>query len=388
MTSPTTNSSLTRGTLLLTSTLTVMSGATIAPSLPAMQAHFAEVEGVAYLVRLILTFPALFIVMGAPVAGTLTDLLGRKRLLITATVLYGFAGGSGFLFDSIFLILVSRAFLGLAVAGVMTTVTTLIADYYEGQVRAKMMGVQSAFMAFGGVIFLSVGGFLADLSWRSPFLIYLLAFPLLPFIFLFLFEPSATQEETVTSEISNKATLPRKTLSLIYGLAFLHMAIFYIIPVQLPFYLQKLTQATASESGIAIAFATLFSAFASMNYGRMKIRFSFTQILTIAFTLVGVGYGILGIVNRYELVILGLAIAGIGFGFIMPNWSVWLTTTVPGVLRGRALGGLTTFIFLGQFLSPLITQPISEQIGLGNTYLLSGGLLLCLALIFWQSKTS
>ena len=69
-------------TLLLTSTLTVMSGATIAPSLPAMQEHFAQVPNSELLVRLVLTVPALFIAIGGLFVGQLLDRLGRKPLLM------------------------------------------------------------------------------------------------------------------------------------------------------------------------------------------------------------------------------------------------------------------------------------------------------------------
>gem|GEM_PF-4090580 len=47
------NSVLTKSTLLLVSTLTVMAGATIAPSLPAMQEHFRDVNNAALWVRLV-----------------------------------------------------------------------------------------------------------------------------------------------------------------------------------------------------------------------------------------------------------------------------------------------------------------------------------------------
>jgi MFS family permease len=67
-------------TLLLISTLTVMAGATIAPSLPAMQAVFADIPNVGYLVWLVLTLPALFIAIGAPLVGVLIDQLGRKPM--------------------------------------------------------------------------------------------------------------------------------------------------------------------------------------------------------------------------------------------------------------------------------------------------------------------
>jgi hypothetical protein len=48
-------------TLLLASTFTVMAWTMIAPALPSIQAHFAEVANVAFWVRLVLTLPALFI---------------------------------------------------------------------------------------------------------------------------------------------------------------------------------------------------------------------------------------------------------------------------------------------------------------------------------------
>ena len=62
--------------LLLIGTLTVMSGATIAPSLPAMQDHFKAVPNSEYLVRLALTLPALFIALGAPIVGIPIDKFG------------------------------------------------------------------------------------------------------------------------------------------------------------------------------------------------------------------------------------------------------------------------------------------------------------------------
>lgn len=373
------NSPLLKATLLVTSTLTVMSGATIAPSLPVMQAHFSEVENVAYWVRLVLTVPALFIVIGAPFVGQMIDRFGRKSSLVAATLIYGLAGSSGLILDSLWAILIGRALLGLSVAGVMTGVTTLIADYFTDQARANFLGMQAAFMSLGGVVFLSAGGFLADLNWRVPFLIYLFALILLPLVLLFLYEPSRTSSETSVGEV-NAVRLPLKLLTLIYGLALLMQVIFYLIPVQLPFYLKVISNASATQSGLAIATATLASAIASLIYGRIKARLGVVSIVALAFGLMGIGYTIIGLVS--SVVVIGLILGGLGLGLLMPNLNVWLTTETPDVLRGRALGGLTTFFFLGQFLSPLLGQPLAQQIGLGATYAWAGGLLLFLALLF------
>ncbi|MGD2182047.1 MFS transporter [Lusitaniella coriacea] len=382
------NTWLVKVTLLLASTLTVMSGATIAPSLPAMQEYFAEVANADFWVKLVLTVPALSIAIGSPIAGQMVDVLGRKPLLIGSTLLYGLAGGSGFVLDSLFAILGGRALLGLAVAGIMVSATTLIADYFVGDRRANFMGLQAAFMGFGGVLFLSVGGFIADLNWRLPFLIYLFAWLLLPLMVWVLYEPEKVVVE-VGDSVSPSATLSRlpvKLLAAIYASALLMQIVFYIIPTQLPFYLKQIANADATRSGLAIALSTFFSAISSLNYGKIKQHFNFISILALAFGLMGLGYVGIGIANAYWLVLLVLIPAGLGLGLLMPNLNVWTSQEVPDNLRGRALGGLTTFFFLGQFLSPIVTQPISQNVGLAKTYGLSGILLVVLGLMLWSYR--
>jgi MFS family permease len=379
------NSTLTKATLLLASTLTVMAGATIAPSLPAMQDQFADVANVELWVKLVLTLPALFIVIGSPITGVIVDRLGRKPLLLAAAILYGFAGGSGLILNSLFAILAGRALLGLAVAGVMVSATTLIADYYIGAARAAFMGLQAAFMGLGGVLFLSVGGSLASTNWRLPFLIYLLAWLLIPLILFCIYEPSRSISNIPSSqdgEVITDKSIPINLLVLIFSITVLSQIIFYLIPVQLPFYLRSLTNATPTESGMAIAFATLFSAFASLAYGRVRAKLDFVSILPIMFGFMGIGYTIIGLVSSYALVLLGLGFAGMGLGLLMPNMTVWVSAAVPDAVRGRALGGLSTSLFLGQFLSPIVSQPISAKLGLGLTYSLAGGLLLALGILF------
>jgi MFS family permease len=369
-----------RLTLLMISTLTVMAGATIAPSLPAMQQFFEtaenveQIENVEYWVRLVITAPALFIAIGAPVVGVLIDRLGRKPLLAVALVLYGLAGSSGLWLDAIGLILVGRAFLGMSVAGIMVTATALIADYYTGPARGQFLGLQAAFMSLGGVVFLSIGGFLADVNWRMPFALYLVALMLAPCVLLFLPEPQRMVAESPAAgnDRDSATPFPTRLVALTYGIAILTQIIFYTIPVQLPFYLQTLVKATAFQSGLAIALCSLFSAVTSLLYQRIKARLNFVNIYGIAFLNIALGYGLLSLAQGYGLIIPGLVIAGLGLGLLMPNMNFCLTSVTPGAARGKVLGGLTTSFFLGQFTSPLLSQPLSTSIGIGNTYGLAG----------------
>ena len=83
------------------------------------------------------------------------------------------------------------------------------------------MGLQAAFMGLGGVLFLSVGGFIADLNWRFPFLIYLSAWVILIAIAFALYEPKReTANLNVNSAESTPVKMPIAVLAMIYGVAF------------------------------------------------------------------------------------------------------------------------------------------------------------------------
>jgi MFS family permease len=390
---PNPNSWTTKLTLLLASSLTVMSGATVSPSLPAMKQQFesaiSDPDLRTTLVKLIITLPALFIVIGSPIAGLIVDRFGRKPLLLITGILYGFAGSSGLFLESLPAILVGRAILGFAVAGVMVSATTLIADYYSGPARAAFMGLQSGFMGLGGVVFLTLGGALAQQNWHYPFGIYLFAWLIVPLIALFILEPdrsSSNSQIGSETDLASQST-PVGVMVIVYGLTTLSQIAFYLIPVQLPFFLDGLVKALPTQSGMAIALCTLFSAIASVTYGKLKQRMEFVTFLPMIFGLMGIGYLLIGQSSNWLQVLTGLAISGMGLGILMPNMSVWLSSAVPDALRGRALGGLSTSMFLGQFLSPIVTQPLTKSMGLGGTYALTGGVLVIVALGFAVFKS-
>ena len=379
------NLPLTKMTLLVVSTLTVMAVATIAPALPAMRANFADLPNADLLVRLVLTIPGLSIVIGAPLAGTVVDRFGRKRLLIFSTVLYGISGSIGFLLESLTAILISRAVLGFAVAGIMTSVITLIADYFEGEARARFIGLQAAFMNFGGVVFTAAGGFLADVTWRAPFLIYLVAFAILPFIVKALYEP--TREKAPAQgfglEEHEKVRFPFNRLLLVYLTALTFMAAFMLMAIHMPFFLEEVAGSSATQIGLAIAGSILFSIPPSLLYARISKRFDVFTIVAVGFVLFSIGYMIIGFASSFGQVVIGAAIAGVGLGLLMPAINIWVTSLSPEIFRGRAFGLLTAFLFFGQFISPVAAQPVSQQFGIGMTFAFTGGLMFVIGAAFF-----
>ena len=367
-------------TILLGSTLTVLAGAILAPSLPGMTLAFQDVQNAEFLVKLILTMPALFIAIGAPFAGFLLDRWGRKPVLLTSLILYGLAGTSGFVLDSLVSILVSRALLGLAVAGVMSGFTTLIVDYFTGARLNKFMGYQGAYIGLGGMVFLLIGGYLADIGWRFPFLIYLFALPILLGVLFTIKEPEIQKvSKPVTPD--KRVPFPFKTTALIYATAFFGMLIFFVFPVQLPFYLVQ-AGASNAQVGIALALQGLTAVIAALNYQRLKARLSFYGIFGLIFLALGINHLIIAFTPVYSWVIVGLLIGGLGLGAMPPNLNVWIATVAPSTSRGRAIGGLTAFLFLGQFFTPIITQPVVQKVGLTGTFGVVGGVSVLLAIAY------
>ena len=162
-------------TLLLLSTLTVMIGTPLSPGLSKISDHFVVMENAEFLTKFSFTVPAITFALFALIIGFLIDKWGRKPVLISSIILYVISGSIGFFVDNLYVIIVSRAFLGIAAAGNMNSILTLIGDYYHGEKRDRILGFQVAIGALGSVALALIGGALFDVKWNYPFLVYLLS---------------------------------------------------------------------------------------------------------------------------------------------------------------------------------------------------------------------
>lgn len=360
--------------LLLISSLTVMAGATVAPALPMMRDFFQDLPNADFLTRLVITTPALFIALSSPIAGWLLDHYSKKRLILGSMLIYALAGASGMILDNLYLILISRAILGITVSVIMTGATALVGDYLEGKERMEFLGIQGAFMAFGGTIFVSIAGFLAGMSWRFPFAVYLSALLILLLSARVLYDipKDAPESSSEHAQAAQKDTKIGGLRYLIYTFIFFGMALFYIIPVQSPFLLRSLGASEGLMTSMGLIFGTFFAAVASFFYNRIKPYFHFNTIYAILFMLFGVGLYLVGISNTVFSVTLFTAIACMGIGLLMPNTSLYLLSLSNPANRGRVMGGMTAAVFLGQFCSPLLFQPLIEMSSLGPAHRYAG----------------
>lgn len=354
-----------RGTVLAAAPLTIMAAAIIAPSLPAMREDFADTPGSGLLVRLALTVTSLAIAISAPLSGIVADRVGRRPLLLTGLGLYAVSGTAGFFVDDLYLLLITRAGLGLAVGGIMTAVSTLITDWFTGERRASFLGLQQAFASLGGVVFLPLAGLLATVSWHAPFWIYSVSAIVAVFAIVSLREP-----ERASPAVSGGGRLPARVVG-VYVLALVVTLVFYMAPTQLPFLLEGFGSGPVVV-GAVVAGSTLTGVVGALAFPRLRRRLGPTAITTVSVALMGVGWLVIGTAGTVAQVVAGLLAGGLGVGFVVPNLNLRLAEAADPARRGRVLSGLVTGIFLGQFLSPLVVQPLVQGIGIADAFTWTG----------------
>ncbi|MFD2466308.1 MFS transporter [Amycolatopsis silviterrae] len=365
-------------TLLGVSTMTIMASATITPALPGMQQHFAAEPHAELLVRLVLTLPGLAIMVSAPLLARLSGRTGRVPVLVGCLALYTIGGGSGLLLDSLPALLASRAVLGIGIAGIMTTSTALIADHHHADEHGRVLGLQGAAMGFGGVVAMLLGGLLAAMDWRGPFAIYLLAVPMLVLVLRFV--PDAPVQPADPTDTTSASPWQPRLLGL-YALIFVGVVVFYTVPTQAPFWLAEVGGAGPVVAGALIAAVNLVMTLVGLNFRRLRARWAFPALAVAMFAAFAVGLVVLGTAGALWTAALGMVVVGLGVGLQNPTINGWLVSTAAPGARTRSLGLLTSALFLGQFSSPLIAQPVIDAVGMGTTFVLSGALAAVVALV-------
>ena len=158
--------------------------------------------------------------------------------------------------------------------------------------------------------------------------------------------------------------------------------IFFIIPVQIPFYLKSIGVEKNSLIGIAIASSTFFSAISAFSYSKIKDKLNFQQVFSLGYLLMAMGFIGIALSTTYAMALVGILITGLGMGFLIPNANIWVMQLAPIEIRGREIGRLTTFWFMGQFLSPIVLLPFLQVITLQVLFYVISGVLITLSLLF------
>ena len=355
--------------ILSISLLTVMAGAAMAPALGVINTHFADESSL--LVQLIVSLPALTIILTNLFFPWLCRMLCTRTIAVLGLLMYVVFGAGAFFADSIGLILLLRALLGVSVGMIMPLSTGLLSYYYPPKEQARLMGLAACMSQMGGVIATLLSGLLANISWNTSFLVYLFGLPALALVAVYL----PNERLHTTSSLHNRSTgtsLLRFAPS-VAGM-FLQMLIFFIFPTNFAITARANVLLTGNDITFIMVGLDLVAAVIGIMFGWMMhtMRRVVKYMAPLSFML---GYALFAMGSSTPLLLSGAFFVGIANGIGMPYLN-----TIASIEGGKEAATtvmplLSAALYLGQFASPLIVSPLSEWLGGNNAPYIIGVLL-------------
>jgi MFS family permease len=339
-------------TLLFVSSLTIMVGTVIAPSLSGIVSHINFKYSPSWLI----TVPSLGVVLFAPFIGSLLNRLGTFKLVSYGLIPYGILGVMGAFITNDYLLILDRFLLGAATLAIQVSATAYIAELFSKELQIKMIAWQGMTIEIGGVIFLAIGGILGQIHWQFPFYIYLSAFICLFLVFITLPKPIPVNKEVITNlSHENKAKV-----QIIFCASLLAMMLFFVSIVSLPIYLPATYGFNESNTGYLLAFISLNAIITASQMPKMLQLIGDEKTVAMGFLFFMLGYCVLASNTSLLFLIVAAMCMGVGFGFTIPILNHMMIEASSLENKGKNLGLFSMGIFAGQFLSTFI-QSISSN---------------------------
>lgn len=351
--------------LVITASLTVMVVALLGPSLPLMEQHFRDVPNASYWVPMTITIPMLTMAFCSVFIGMLSDRIGRKRLLVTATVLYSVFGTAPLYLPSLWGIIASRAALGLMESALMVVATSMIGDYFHGARRDRYNTLQVTVPSLAGFVLNILGGMFAEYGWRTPYFMYAISLLLVPLMVIYLWEPVRARHET-----GQHGTQPGEPafrpglLGVICGLGVATGLTYLVVPVNFGYLLNGLQVTSTTAIGTAYGLNSLGVIAGTLVFGWVLAgRFSVVLQLGIAAAIAAAGFLLMQTATTYGAMTAAGVINGFGCGILLPTMVTWTMRSVPAAKRGLGNGAFQSALYLGMSTSPLLVVGLQSQLG-------------------------
>jgi len=392
-------------TILSMSLLTVMAGAAIAPALGIIKAHFSEAD--ALLVQLIVSMPALLIIVTNLFFLSISRRLRTRAIATAGLLLYVAAGAGCFFVDDIYVLLVMRALLGISVGLIMPLSTGLLAYFFPPEQQAQLMGLSAAMNQMGGVVATLLAGLLATIEWNYAFLVYLMGLIAVVMVWLWLpdeqlgsankrgipFQPRQLLKLTSSSSVTTRQFEQARLLSLlktfhpsVVGMLQL-MMIFFIFPTNFSIIARQQTALSTEAITMIMVGLDVVAFFVGLVFGQLMHTFR-RPIKYFAPSFFLLGYAAY-LVPSIVMILVGSVFIGIANGVGVPYLN-----TIASIKGGKnsattVMPLLSAALYLGQFVSPLVVMPLSRSLfGTDLTAPYKVAILLCFVFLIqvWATR--
>ena len=338
------------------SALNALPGLAVSPILGDLNKIFPSATDLE--IQMLSSLPSLLIIPFILLSGKLTEKVNNLLLLQIGLALFGASGILYLLSDKMWQLIAVSAMLGMGSGLIVPLSTGLISRYFVGSYRTKQFGYSSAITNITLVLATTLTGYLAEVNWHLPFLVYLF-----PFVSVFLTRylkndlsnyhssddiPADTVREMGKRGINVKALV---RLMAFYGLA---TYLVIIISFNLPFLMEK-HHFSSGNSGLMISL--FFLAIMAPGFCLDKIAATLKE-RTKAYSLLFMALGLLliWIAPLEWLIIPGCLFVGLGYGVIQPMLYDKTTHTALPEKATLALAIVMMMNYLAILLYPFIVD--------------------------------
>ena len=353
--------------ILSLSLLTVMAGAAMAPALGVISEYFSDEKTL--FVQMIISMPAVFIFLTSFVFPKLAAKFRARTLLMIGLAFYTIGGCVAGVFNSIWIVLLMRALVGVGVGIIMPLSTGLLAFYFSPQEQEGLMGWSSAMNNMGGVIATLISGALATVSWRISFLVYLMG--LISIVLCAAFMPNDKIQSDEADERRGSAE-PEHVIpstgqvfrsNYVYIIAmFLEMSTFFIYPANFAMVTVRAGVIPENLTAIIMAIMDLVAFFGGMLFVKVKAAAGGSTKF-VAPILFVVGYTLLGVIGGWFGVLAGSVCVGFANGEGIPLIISEASKKMGRLAATTVMPLISAALYIAQFASPFIMSGVAAIAG-------------------------
>ncbi len=337
---------------------------------PGLQLIAAEFHGAADSIlsaQFVITLAPIGMALAGLIAGLFVRTSNLRSTMFVALGVSTIAGLMPLVIHNYTLLLVTRFILGFSAVVADVAMTSVLAAYFTGGMRSKLIGFRQSISHVSTVITMLASGWLAqNYGWRASSLLFVIPGVLLLLSFIAFDRPiSMEQRKEEGAKLSLLQLLPLLLLSLI-------MALGHAMPhYQMPFLLKENGITDAELVSYVPALSAGVSILSALVFGFVYSRFGFATLVAAA-TLMGIGFIGSGLATSYEMILFFIVIEGVGAGWTMPFFLTRILDRVTTAQRNHAVGLTLASLFIGQFMNPFVTKPVRDAVGLHATFVIMG----------------
>lgn len=343
------------------SALNALPGLAVTPILGKLSVifpHSTELD-----VQMLSSLPSLLIIPFIILAGKLTEKVNFIRLLQVGLAIFALSGILYLFASKMWQLIAISAMLGVGSGMIIPLSTGLISKYFVGPYRVKQFGFSSAITNITLVVATAVTGYLAEVNWHLPFVVYL--FPLVSLVLSVYLRRSMISEEgsaSIANDEKEETGVPPVDPEVgksKYGVNIKHLLqvmMFYglstylalIVTFNLPFLMEEY-HFSSGDSGVMISLFFLAimapGLFLNRIVGLFREKTKFYSLLCIA-----VGLALIWISPKEWVIAPGCILVGLGYGVIQPV--IYDKTTHTAVPKKATLA--LAFVMMMNYLAILL----------------------------------